>query len=126
MKLLLDTHAFVRAIAQPRLLSKRAAALVEESVNVILVSAVSAYEIEFKRLRDPVLAALPADLDEAVGLAGYEWLPLTPAHATTAGRLPRLNGDPFDRMLAAQGLVEQVSVVTRDPSISAYGAVVAW
>ena len=48
MKLLLDTHAFIWAIAQPRLLSRRVAALIADSANVVLISAVSVYEIEFK------------------------------------------------------------------------------
>ncbi len=126
MRLLLDTHAFVWAIARPALLSRRAAALIVDTDNVILISAVSAYEIEFKRSRDPLLGALPADLGEAVGLAGYEWLSLTREHAAMAGRLPRLSGDPFDRILAAQGLIEPATVVTKDPAVGAYGAVTAW
>ncbi|MGH7025555.1 MAG: type II toxin-antitoxin system VapC family toxin [Caulobacteraceae bacterium] len=126
MNLLLDTHAFVWATAQSRLLSPRAAALIGDGDNTVWVSAVSAYEIEFKRRRDPLLSALPADLDEAVNLQGFEWLPLRPAHAVAAGRLPRLSGDPFDRMLAAQALVEQATLLTRDPLVAAYGPVIAW
>jgi PIN domain nuclease of toxin-antitoxin system len=126
VNLLLDTHAFVWAIAQSRLLSARAASLMQDGANTVWVSAVSAYEIEFKRRRDPVLSVLPADLDEAVGLQGFEWLALQPAHAVAAGRLPRLHGDPFDRMLAAQALVEQATLLTRDPLVAAYGPVVAW
>ena len=72
MKLLLDTHAFVWAIARSQLLSRRAARLIEDTSNPVLVSAVSAYEIEFKRSRDPALAALPADLDEAVRPRGFK------------------------------------------------------
>jgi PIN domain nuclease of toxin-antitoxin system len=126
VKLLLDTHAFVWAIAQSRLLSARAASLMADDANIVWVSAVSAYEIEYKRRRDPVLSRLPADLDEAVKLQGFEWLAVQPAHATTAGRLPRLHGDPFDRMLAAQALAEQATLLTRDPLVAAYGPVVAW
>lgn len=126
MKVLLDTHVFIWAIGQPPLLSKRAAALIEDPANQVLVSAVSAYEIEFKRRRDPLLQALPADLGEALDLAGFEWLPLLASHAIAAGRLPRLAGDPFDRMLAAQGLIEQATILTRDPMVAAYGPVVAW
>ncbi len=126
MKLLLDTHAFVWAVARSRLLSKRAVELIEDTGNLVLVSAVSAYEIEFKRSRDATLAALPADLDEAVGLQGFDWLALSPAHAVAAGRLPRLSGDPFDRFLAAQALAENATLVTRDPLVAAYGPVVAW
>ncbi len=126
MNLLLDTHAFVWAIAKSHLLSPRAASLISDGANVVLVSAVSAYEIEFKRRRDPVLADLPADLDEIIRLQRFQWLPLQASHAMAAGRLPRLHGDPFDRMLAAQALVEQATLLTRDPLVAAYGAVTAW
>jgi PIN domain nuclease of toxin-antitoxin system len=126
MKLLLDTHAFVWAVARSRLLSKRAVELIEDPGNIVLVSAVSAYEIEFKRPGDARLAALPADLDTAVVLQGFDWLPLSPAHAVAAGRLPRLAGDPFDRCLAAQAQVENATLLTRDPLVAAYGPVVAW
>ena len=126
MKLLLDTHAFVWAIARSRLLSRRAVNLIQDTDNLVLVSAVSAYEIEFKRSRDPALAALPADLNEAVDLQGFEWLPVSPIHAVAAGRLPRLSGDPFDRILAAQALTENATILTRDPLVAAYGPVAAW
>jgi PIN domain nuclease of toxin-antitoxin system len=126
VKLLLDTHAFIWSIMQSRLLSARAASLIGDPANTVLVSAVSAYEIEFKRRRDPILSALPADLDEAIGLQDFEWLALLPSHAIAAGRLPRLDGDPFDRMLAAQGMIEQATVLTRDARVAAYGPVVAW
>jgi PIN domain nuclease of toxin-antitoxin system len=91
-----------------------------------LVSSVSAYEIEYKRVRDPILSRLPVDLDEAVRRLGFQWLDLKPTHAVAAGRLPRLHGDPFDRMLAAQALAENATLLSRDPSVLAYGAVVAW
>lgn len=126
MRLLLDTHAFVWAMAKSHLLSARAEKLIEDGANVVLVSSVSAYEIEYKRVRDPILSRLPLDLDDAVRRLGFQWLDLKPTHAVAAGRLPRLHGDPFDRMLAAQALAENATLLSRDPSVVAYGAVVAW
>jgi len=126
MKLLLDTHAFVWTLVQSHLLSLRAAALIDDEANEVLVSAVTAYEIEYKRRRDPILSVLPADLNEAVSRPGFSWLAITPAHAVTAGRLPRLHGDPFDRMLAAQALSENLTLITRDRLVAGYGPVVAW
>jgi PIN domain nuclease of toxin-antitoxin system len=126
MKLLLDTHAFVWAISRSRSLSPRAAELIQDPANTVLVSAVSAYEIEFKRARDPALAALPADLSEAMRLQGFDWLSVAPAHATAAGRLPRLSGDSFDRILAAQALIEHATILTKDPLVVAYGPVAVW
>jgi len=126
MRLLLDTHVLVWAMAKSHLLSSRAARLIEDRANVVFVSAVSAYEIEYKRGRDPILSRLPVDLEAAVRRLGFEWLDLNPTHAVAAGRLPRLHGDPFDRMLAAQALIENATLLTRDPSVAAYGPVVAW
>ena len=126
MKLLLDTHVFVWAVAQSRMLSPRASKLIEDGANIVWVSAVSAYEIEYKRGRDSVLSKLPLDLDEAVTQMGFEWLDISPAHAVTAARFPRLHGDPFDRMLAAQALIENATLLTRDSSVAAYGPVVVW
>jgi PIN domain nuclease of toxin-antitoxin system len=126
MKLLLDTHAFIWSIFRSRMLSARVAELIQNPGNRVLVSAASAYEIEFKRARDPFLAALPADLGEAVDLQGFEWLAVSPAHAIAAGRLPRLSGDPFDRILAAQALTENATILTRDPLVAAYGPVALW
>jgi PIN domain nuclease of toxin-antitoxin system len=111
---------------ESHLLSLRAVKLIEDRANVVLVSALSAYEIEYKWGRDPVLSNLPVDLQEAVRRLSFQWLDLSPAHAVMAGRLPRLHGDPFDRMLAAQALVEKATLLTRDPSVVAYGPVVAW
>jgi len=126
MNILLDTHVFVWAVAKSRLLSERAASMIRDPANTIQVSAVSAYEIEFKRRRDPVLAGLPGDLDEAVRIHRFEWLALRADHAMAAGCLPRLHGDPFDRMIAAQALVERATVLTRDPLVAVYGAIVVW
>lgn len=63
---------------------------------------------------------------------GFSLLPITTAHATAYRRLPyvELNGkphrDPFDRLLAAQAIVEGVPVVTRDPGITAHGVPTVW
>ena len=92
----------------------------------MLVSAVSFYEIEYKRRRDPEIARLPADVAPALLASGFTQLALTCAHAELAGRLPRLHGDPFDRMLAAQALIENATLISRDAAIAAYGAVTVW
>jgi PIN domain nuclease of toxin-antitoxin system len=126
MRLILDTHAFIWALAQSSRLSPRVAALISDRANEILVSAVCAYEIEFKRARSHELAGLPADLGAAVEEMDFDWLPVSHLHATTAGRLPRLHGDPFDRLIVAQALIEQATVITRDALIGPYGAPVFW
>jgi len=126
MKLLLDTHALIWALGSSRRLPLKVRSLLEDPNHLVLVSAACAYEIEFKRLRDAEIAALPTDLESAVRSLDFEWLPVNARHAVTAGRLSRLTGDPFDRMIAAQGLVENATVVTRDPAVAAYGVPTLW
>lgn len=126
MKLLLDTHALIWALGSSHRLLAKVIGLLEDPDNTVLVSAACAYEIEFKRPRDIQIAALPADLENAVRSLDFEWLAINTLRAVTAGRLARLHGDPVDRMIAAQGLVENAMVVTRDPAVAAYGVPTVW
>jgi PIN domain nuclease of toxin-antitoxin system len=126
MRLLIDTHVLIwSAIGQNNLPRHVRDALADRS-NEVWVSAATAYEIEFKRSRDPIIAQLPYDLGEAVGGQAFEWLGITDGHATAAGRLPKLHGDPFDRILVAQAFAENATVVTADRRIASYGANVLW
>lgn len=126
MKLLLDTHALIWALGCSRRLPAKVIGLLEDPENMVLVSAACAYEIEFKRLRDVEIAALPTDIETAVQSLDFQWLAIDARHAVTAGRLERLHGDPFDRMIAAQAMVENATVVTRDPAVAAYGVPTIW
>ncbi len=126
MKLLLDTHALIWALGKSHRLPVTIAGLLEDPDNTVLVSAACAYEIEFKRVRDPEIAALPIDVQSVVQSLGFEWLSIDSSHASMAGGLARLHGDPFDRIIVAQGLVESATIVTRDPAIAAYGAPTIW
>lgn len=54
--------------------------------------------------------------------AGYRLLPVTPEHAVAVDALPRLHGDPFDRLLVAQALIEPLHLLTRDARLADYGA----
>lgn len=126
MKLLLDTHALVWAAVAPEKLSVRVRDLLHDLDNDIVVSAACAYEIEFKRDRDASLLGMPLDLERAVIERGFGWLEITPSHAAAAGRLPRLHGDPFDRILVAQALLDGLPLVSIDEKLPAYGVAVIW
>ncbi|MDX2237441.1 MAG: type II toxin-antitoxin system VapC family toxin [Hyphomonadaceae bacterium] len=126
MNLLIDTHALIWALALPERLSPAARHAIAEPDNTVIVSAVTAYEIEFKRHRDSFLRALPLDLERAVGDLGFAWRPIAVSDCLAAGRLPRLHGDPWDRLLVAQALNLGAAVVTADRAIPAYGATTLW
>ncbi|HKT54616.1 MAG TPA: type II toxin-antitoxin system VapC family toxin [Caulobacteraceae bacterium] len=126
MKLLIDTHVLIWSATDQNSLPGRVREALASWSNQVWVSAAAAYEIEFKRARDPLLAQLPDDLDEAVTAQAFQWLAITQEHARAAGRLPRLHSDPFDRILVAQAFNEGATLVTADRRITNYGANVLW
>lgn len=126
MRLLLDTHVLVWAALDPARLTARARGLVADPDNDRIVSAASAYEIEYKRQRDPGLSRLPADWEKLQDLLVFDWLPIDEDHALRAGRLPRHHGDPWDRILVAQALAENLVIVSADRALTRYGAKLEW
>jgi PIN domain nuclease of toxin-antitoxin system len=126
MRLLLDTHTLVWAAVETRRLSRRARDLIADPENDRFVSAASAYEIEYKRDRDLSLARLPQNLDELSDRLVFDWLPIEYDHAVQAGRLPRHHGDPWDRVIVAQALADDLTFISADDTLLAYGARIVW
>lgn len=122
MRLLLDTHTLLWALAEPARLSARAADLIKAPNNVVIVSAASAWEIATKHRLGRLPGAGPIVAGFAAHLATLraEELPVRSIHALRAGALAVEHRDPFDRMLAAQALVEGVPLVTDDPAFTAF------
>lgn len=87
--------------------------------NPIFVSSVTVWEIAIKRAAGRLV--FPIDqLDDIARRMGFEMLPILPAHAIVAGALPRHHADPFDRMLIAQTISENLVLVTGDRAIARY------
>ena len=126
MNLLIDTHVLIWWLAAPELLSRRARSAIEDPLNGIYVSAVSGYEIEFKRSRDRLLGQLPHDLEQVVLDQGFMWISITPGDTIVAGRLPLHHRDPWDRLLVAQAMRTRLVVVSADEGLAPYGAPVVW
>jgi len=126
VKLLLDTHAFLWWIADDSRLSSRAAAVIADGENEVWVSAASAWEIAIKsglgrlEVPDPVDRFVPAQLRAN----GFLSLPISLRHALATSDLPDGNRDPFDRMLAAQAITEELTLVTGDRALQ--GLPVTW
>ena len=119
MRLLLDTHVLLWWLVDDRRLGTQARALISNADNSVYVSAASAWEISIKRALGKLKA--PSSLDGSVEEAGFEKLPIGFQHAERAGSLPPLHSDPFDRMLIAQALLEDLLLVTADKSFARYG-----
>ena len=124
MRLLLDTHIAIWSIAMSQRIKSHARALLGDPANSIVVSAVSIWEIAIKHsLGKQTAPPFPADVAMRLFTnAGYELLHMTPEHAAAVAALPRLHGDPFDRLLLAQAIVEPMRLMTADPRLHPYGS----
>lgn len=101
-------------------------ALIEAEDSEVLVSAVSFYEIAFKRRRGRMPHGLPSDMSAACAKAGLLLAPITPEDAERAGMLPELHRDPWDRLLVAKAQGRQAKLVTKDSELAAYGIETLW
>jgi len=125
---LLDTHALIWWwLADPRL-SPNARSIIAEPNLPICVSAISAYEIALKVRTGklPALAEPLANFGSAVSSDGFRHHDIRHDHTAHAAMLSDDFRDPFDRMIAAQALIDQMSVITRDRSMAAFGCRTIW
>ena len=121
MRLLLDTHLMLWAANTPARLSREAQGLLTDSANALVFSVASLWEIAIKTgLRRRDFDVDPAGLRD--GLLGNGWneLLVEAAHAIAVIDLPPIHGDPFDRMLVAQAIVEGITLLTADPFVARY------
>ncbi|MFV0624007.1 type II toxin-antitoxin system VapC family toxin [Sphingomonas sp. ac-8] len=128
MTYLLDTHALIWWWLGDPKLSAPARAAIGARGNRVAVSAVSAFEIALK-VRSGQLPAMLEPLQQFEGAViadGMIHLPLRQDHCRTAGLMAGDHRDPFDRMIAAQGLVDGLTVITRDPQFAAFGCETLW
>lgn len=127
MRLLLDTHAFLRFIDDSPRLSGRAKTLLESDAELLL-SAASLWEIAIKVSLGRLTLAQPFDsfLPEQLSKNAVEILPITVAHLGAVATLPFHHRDPFDRLLIAQASVERTPVVSADAALDAYAVQRIW
>jgi PIN domain nuclease of toxin-antitoxin system len=124
----LDTHVIVWLGYDSPHLSPRVRSFLLEEASEVYVSAASAWEIAMKvRLgRWPEANALEAAFSEKMKQAGFTTLPVTVDDALRAGRLPGAHGDPFDRLVAAQALAMDISLVSIDVKMDQFGVRRIW
>jgi len=116
VRLLLDTHAFYWWMAGSPRLSAAALEAIGAPANAKYVSAASAWELVTisRKTGDAGFAAIAADVGSAIASQGFAELALSVRHAGLAASLPLHHRDPFDRMLIAQGILDDMVVVTGD------------
>ena len=114
----MDSHVLLWALESESNLSDDVRQALVDPANEVFVSAVCIWEIAIKRALGKLRA--PDHLAASVEAAGFSELPVTFVHAEHAGSLPKIHGDPFDRMLVAQAQVEGLTLVTADANILRY------
>ena len=122
MRLLLDTHIFLWAVAGSRLLKPSARRLIEDA-DAVFVSAASVWEVAIKAGLGKIQVD-PRELAAAIDSSGFIELPVSAAHAAGVAQLELHHNDPFDRLLIAQALAEPLRLVTADDVLTRYSDVV--
>lgn len=118
MKLLLDTHTMIWAFSEPRLLSAQARDAISTTENDVFVSVISPWEIAIKRSKKRLRA--PEDLGDAMEAHQFRLLPVLLRHTQAINSMPNHHGDPFDRMLVAQAIIDGLTLVTSDRVMRRY------
>ena len=127
MTYLLDTSTFLWAATEPAKLSRRARRICESQREQLVVSVVSLWELVVKcgtgALR---IASLDRTLPDWTARLGARVLSVEAAHAYAAYALPPIHRDPFDRLLVAQAIAEDLPLLTSDERIRQYPARCVW
>jgi PIN domain nuclease of toxin-antitoxin system len=128
VKLLLDSHALVWWFAGDERLPLTVRTLIDAENTQVYVSAASAWELgtKFRLGKMPEAAELVLRFFEIIENCDFKPLPVSVEHGHRAGLLPGEHKDPFDRMLAAQSIIEDMGLVTLDRALAGLGARVVW
>ena len=116
---LLDSHGLLWWDNDLARLSAAQRRMLEDRGNVVYVSAATVWELGIKSAKKKL--TMQRSVTELVEHFGFRSLAITMEHASRAAELPQLHGDPFDRMLVAQAMLEELTLVTVDPTIARYG-----
>ena len=128
MRFLLDTHAFLWFIQGNDNISDVAKSSVEDSTHEKFISIASLWEIAIKVSIGKLAVEMPMTelvetqvLGNAFGILG-----ILPEHLEELSKLPFHHKDPFDRLIIAQGLAEDMSVISKDKAFRAYTVRLVW
>ena len=118
MRLLLDTHVFLWWLTDDPRLGTRQRQAIADPDALVHVSAATLWEVAIKEALGRI--EMGDDFAAEIERGDFIELPISAGHALAAGRLPRIHGDPFDRMLVAQAREEQMTLVSQDPVLAEY------
>lgn len=115
---LLDTHILVWWLFDDKQLDKKIKDIINDENNQIYVSSITIWEIILKKSLKKLKA--PDNLLEILESNNFEFLSMIPEHAIYVEHLPKIHKDPFDRLLIAQCIMENLTFITKDNMIKKY------
>ncbi|MFN0317908.1 MAG: type II toxin-antitoxin system VapC family toxin [Burkholderiales bacterium] len=122
MRVLLDTQAFLWWVFADSRLSRRASKVLADEDNDCLLSMASVWELAIKaasgkiKLNEPIAQFIPSELRAN----GFSLLDIRFAHVSAIEQLPQHHRDPFDRLIVAQAIVEDLPVMSVDSALDSY------
>ena len=120
--LLLDTHLLLWAAFEPVRLSPEAVLILQSRETLLAFSLASIWEVAIKTsLGRADFSVDPGLLQRALLAEGFVELPITAAHLVRVATLPWVHRDPFDRLLVAQAMADQLTLLTADATLKRYG-----
>jgi PIN domain nuclease of toxin-antitoxin system len=124
MRLLLDANAFLWWVTNSSRLSAAARTAIADDQNAVLMSVGSLWELAIKRSLGKL--DFPHDFHTVLRSEAIELLPITYDHLQALEALPLQHRDPFDRLIIAQAIAENLTIVTSDQKFALYDARVLW
>lgn len=127
MNLLIDTHALIWFSENDPKLSLTAKAAIESPDNNRFVSMATLWEMAIKLNLGKLSLQIPlSQIIPALSANGFELLQIEPDHILKIETLPRIHGDPFDRMLITQALSDGLVIVSKEELFGEYGVGRVW
>jgi PIN domain nuclease of toxin-antitoxin system len=128
VRLLIDTHTLFWSVEAPSKVSATAMAALQPLANDVLLSAATIWEVAIKVGLGKLTLSMPYRdwMDKAVADLKLTILPVTVEYAERQSTLPPHHKDPFDRLLVAQALVENIPIVSVDVTFDLYGITRTW
>jgi PIN domain nuclease of toxin-antitoxin system len=118
MKYLLDTHILLWSLHEPSKLNRKTQDVISNTNNIIFVSTSTLWELQIKKSIGKI--SLPNNFSLLLEQGGYELLDMKVEHINKLNELPLIHKDPFDRMLIAQSICENIPLITNDREIMKY------
>lgn len=119
MNLILDTHIILWWLDNNAKLPEKYLKAISDSNNICFISSAVIWEISIKSALGKL--EIPGNFTDILQAEGFSELPVSWNHAAMVRKLPFHHKDPFDRLIIAQTIIEDLTLLTVDKIISEYG-----